>query len=170
MDETDLEDDSNKNILARLPYFVYNGHQSEVTVEHEHPDHLLAMAGLYDAWTDPTTGAKTYTFTVLTAGSRPPFSAIHTRVPVLLETDGDVERWMDPRTTTSQALSMLHPPSDTALHWYPVSTLVNNVRNDTPECLHRLEEGVREHEIKEAEDKRMPSLYVSVSWLRCSLL
>lgn len=73
VDETDLEDDTNKNVLARLPYFVYNAHQQAeggdgdtttsagevvpikateggVDSEPPHPKRLLAMAGLYDCW------------------------------------------------------------------------------------------------------------------------
>lgn len=95
-----------------------------------------------------------YTFSVITSSSIGRlFGSIHTRVPVILETDEAIARWLNPNTTQEEALEMLHPPSDQALAWYPVSTTVNSTRNDTPECMIPLKQNVRQGEIQAAKDR-----------------
>jgi len=61
---------------------------------------------------------------------------IHDRMPAILAPDGLAE-WLDARSPDAACLKrMLAPaPADTLIA-QPVSTLVNNVGNDSPSCWH----------------------------------
>ncbi|XP_062562316.1 abasic site processing protein HMCES [Armigeres subalbatus] len=93
---------------------------------------LLKMAGLFDVWEDEN-GDKLYNYTLITFESNKKFSAIHHRIPAILETDEEVEAWLDFRKVgATRALNMLKP-SET-IKWYGVSNLVNNSRNKSDQC------------------------------------
>ena len=59
--------------------------------------------------------------------SCPAFSWIHERMPAVLETESDVNSWLDPTIPAQEALSKLKASS--ILKCHPVSTDVNNSRN-----------------------------------------
>lgn len=93
---------------------------------------LLKMAGLFDVWEDEN-GDKLYSYTVITFESNKKFSAIHHRIPAILETDEEVDAWLDfRRVAATRAMNMLKP-SET-IQWYGVSNLVNNSRNKSDQC------------------------------------
>jgi putative SOS response-associated peptidase YedK len=57
----------------------------------------FALAGLYDQWTNPETGEKTDTFTVITTRANPMLEEIHNlkkRMPVILS-PGTEQTWLD---------------------------------------------------------------------------
>jgi putative SOS response-associated peptidase YedK len=61
-------------------------------------------------------------------------SAIHDRMPVILDPDG-YDLWLDPGTTKVEAVSDLLRPYDARLmRCFPVSTRINHVANDDAEC------------------------------------
>lgn len=93
---------------------------------------LLNFAGIWSVWKDPATGIWIPTCAVVTSEASRQVSPIHNRMPVILP--GDAWRtWLDPDLTdTGELLSMLVPAED-ALEIYPVSPLVNSVRNNGPE-------------------------------------
>ena len=62
---------------------------------------------------------------------------IHDRMPAILEGDEAIQAWLDPKIPTKDAVGMLHPSP--LLTWYPVSEVVNNVRNKTPECIMKID-------------------------------
>jgi putative SOS response-associated peptidase YedK len=60
---------------------------------------------------------------------------IHDRMPVILAAE-DYDRWLDPKVDKPEAVQpLLRPCPSEALAAYPVGLLVNNPRNDKPECL-----------------------------------
>jgi putative SOS response-associated peptidase YedK len=59
-------------------------------------------------------------------------SRIHDRMPVLLPREA-WDDWLDPATDDCE--SPLAPPPDDVLGMYPISTRVNNVRNEGPELI-----------------------------------
>ncbi len=62
-------------------------------------------------------------------------SSIHDRMPVLLPREA-WDDWLDPELDDPEYLqSLLEPPPDDVLEMYPISTRVNNVRNQGPELL-----------------------------------
>ena len=61
-------------------------------------------------------------------------SAVHDRMPVILDPDG-YDLWLDPGMTNVAAASELLKPYDARLmRCYPVSTRINHVANDDEEC------------------------------------
>jgi putative SOS response-associated peptidase YedK len=57
-------------------------------------DSLFAFAGLWDIWRDPE-GKLIESFTILTTNSNVVVSAIHDRMPAILQRD-DYDLWLDP--------------------------------------------------------------------------
>lgn len=95
----------------------------------------LALAGLWSSWRDPATGEELRTFTVITTQANATMQPLHERMPVILPDDA-WERWLDPTFTDIPALqALLRPAPDDLLNAYPVSRLVNDVRNDGPQLL-----------------------------------
>ena len=101
-----------------------------------------AMAGLYEWWRDPTRedgdpAAWRLTCTVITTEASDDLGRIHDRMPMTVARD-DWHRWLDPDVPA--AADLLAPASAGRLDAYPVSTLVNSVRNNGPELLAPLAE------------------------------
>ncbi|HVE26306.1 MAG TPA: SOS response-associated peptidase [Sporichthya sp.] len=105
----------------------------------------LAMAGLYEFWRDPAKerddpGAWVRTCTVITTTASDAIGEIHDRQPMFVEPSGWAA-WLDPGEQDPDALTGLLVPSPGAgLEAYPVSTRVNNHRNNGPELIAPLPE------------------------------
>lgn len=78
-------------------------------------------------------GGPLFTFTVITVEAHPTFAQIHHRMPAILDGQGVVRDWLDPSRSTKEVCDLLHPVD--CLHWHPVSTVVNNSRNHSAECV-----------------------------------
>jgi putative SOS response-associated peptidase YedK len=104
---------------------------------------MLAMAGLYEIWRDPTRSDDDpdrflWTCTVLTTSAEDSLGHIHDRMPLMLS-PGKYDAWLDPRSTSSDdLLALLEPAAPGRLEAYPVSTLVSNVRNNGPDLVEPL--------------------------------
>ena len=101
---------------------------------------VLAMAGLYEIWRDPSRSEDDperfrWTCTVLTTEAEDSLGHIHDRMPLMVERDRWSE-WLDPRSGGDTGL--LVPAAPGMLEAFPVSTLVSNVRNNGPELLEPL--------------------------------
>lgn len=101
---------------------------------------VLAMAGLYEIWRDPTRAADDpqrfrWTCTVLTTTAEDDLGHIHDRMPLLVEPD-QWHDWLDPTRTGD--VSLLVPAAPGRLEARAVSTLVNNVKNNGPELVEPL--------------------------------
>ncbi|XP_020786588.1 abasic site processing protein HMCES [Boleophthalmus pectinirostris] len=95
---------------------------------------LLTMAGLFDCWTPPGGGEPLYTYTVVTVNASSNLEGIHDRMPAILDGEEEVRKWLDFGEIKSlDALKLLQ--SKNILTYHPVSSLVNNSRNNTAECL-----------------------------------
>jgi putative SOS response-associated peptidase YedK len=55
-------------------------------------------------------------------------------MPVVLAPD-DCGAWLDPKADAADLQLLLKPYPAEATEAFPVSTLVNNVRNNRPECI-----------------------------------
>jgi putative SOS response-associated peptidase YedK len=103
-------------------------------------DHgVLAMAGLYEIWRDPTRDDDDperfrWTCTVLTTQAEDSLGHIHDRMPLMVERDRWAQ-WLDPTASGQDRLDLLVPAAPGGLEAYPVSPLVSNVRNNGPELL-----------------------------------
>jgi putative SOS response-associated peptidase YedK len=102
---------------------------------------VLAMAGLYEIWRDPTRAEDDpdrfrWTCTVITTAAEDSLGHIHDRMPLMVERERWHE-WLDPRTPGDT--SLLVPAAPGRLEAYAVSSLVSNVRNNGPELVEPLE-------------------------------
>jgi putative SOS response-associated peptidase YedK len=70
----------------------------------------------------------------VTTGANDLLAPIHHRMPVVLA-PGDWGTWLDPDSRPAAVKELLVPAPASWFDLYPVSTLVNNVRNDGPELL-----------------------------------
>uniref|UniRef100_A0A2R9AB08 Abasic site processing protein HMCES n=2 Tax=Homininae TaxID=207598 RepID=A0A2R9AB08_PANPA len=95
---------------------------------------LLTMAGIFDCWEPPEGGDVLYSYTIITVDSCKGLSDIHHRMPAILDGEEAVSKWLDfGEVSTQEALKLIHPTENITFH--AVSSVVNNSRNNTPECL-----------------------------------
>ncbi len=96
--------------------------------------HPFTFAGLWERWA-PSGQEPLFSCTILTTTPCDLVRPIHDRMPVILE--GDARHgWLDPDAATPALRALLRPYSrDEDLEAIPVSTLVNDPRNDTPACV-----------------------------------
>lgn len=105
---------------------------------------VMAMAGLYEIWRDPTRADDDperfkWTCTVITTTAEDELGRIHDRMPLLVEHDR-YDAWLDPTVSDPERLKeLLVPAAPGRLEAYPVSTMVNSVRNNGAELLEPLE-------------------------------
>jgi len=106
---------------------------------------LFAFAGLWEGWKDAN-GTWLKTCSILTTTPNTLTSAVHDRMPVILNPDA-YDLWLDPGMQDMAAVSEMLKPYDARLmRCYPVSTLLNHVANDDEECS-------RPVEVNEVQDR-----------------
>jgi putative SOS response-associated peptidase YedK len=94
---------------------------------------LFAFAGLWDGWKDAS-GNWIKTCSILTTTPNSVTSAVHDRMPVILD-PASYDLWLDPGMQHVSAISQLLKPFDARLmRCYPISTRINHVANDDEEC------------------------------------
>jgi len=93
----------------------------------------FALAGLWECWTSKD-GPPLETFTVLTTAPNELMSAIHNRMPVILE-PSDYDLWLTPEASSSIPTSLLKPFPASRMRAWPVGSRVGNVRNNDPQLL-----------------------------------
>ena len=94
---------------------------------------LFAFAGIWDRWKDPS-GQWVKSCSILTTTPNAVTSAVHDRMPVILDPDS-YELWLDPGMQNVAAASdLLRPYNARLMQCYPVSTRINSVANDHEEC------------------------------------
>jgi len=105
----------------------------------------LAMAGLYEMWRDHSLADDDparwlWTVTVLTTDAADDVGRIHERMPLLVRSEA-IGEWLDPERiplddwARADGSGPLQPAIPGLLEAYPVSTLVNNVANNSPELI-----------------------------------
>jgi len=105
----------------------------------------FAFAGLWDGWKGPD-GQWIRTCSILTTTPNAVTSAVHDRMPVILDRD-NYDLWLDPAMQNVAAISELLKPCDGRLmRCYPVSSRVNHVANDDAECSRPVE--IREAQVR----------------------
>lgn len=108
---------------GKQPYYI-----------HHVDNHPLAVAGLWEHWQDPN-GSEIESCTLLTTRPNDLMEPLHNRMPVLVAEE-DYDEWLDPGDGRLDMLHhLLRPYDGIDLKATPVSTIVNNPRNDVPECI-----------------------------------
>jgi putative SOS response-associated peptidase YedK len=100
---------------------------------------VLALAGLWSGWRDPSTGEVRRTFTIVTTRANDTVAPLHDRMPVVLSRDAWAT-WLDTeRADMGEIHALLQPAPSDQLEVFAVPPLVNDVRNDGPELVRRLD-------------------------------
>jgi putative SOS response-associated peptidase YedK len=108
---------------GKLPHYIHASDGSP-----------LALAGLWGSWRNPE-GERITTCTIITTKPNDLVERLHDRMPVVLPRDA-WDRWLDPEFADESSLrSLLAPPTSDGLAEHAVSTLVNDVKNNYPECI-----------------------------------
>ncbi|ROP55945.1 SOS response-associated peptidase [Streptomyces sp. PanSC9] len=114
----------------KQPYFI-----------HPQDEQVMALAGLYEYWRDPAVtqdddpAAWLMTCTILTTEATDTAGHVHPRMPLAL-TEDHYDAWLDPTHHDADELrALLEQPAGGHLDARPVSTAVNNVRNNGPHLL-----------------------------------
>ena len=93
----------------------------------------LELQPLWDRWRNPS-GDWVKTCSILTTTPNAVTSAVHDRMPVILDPN-DYDLWLDPGMTNAHVVSELLKRYDAkSMRSYPVSILINSVVNDDAEC------------------------------------
>lgn len=99
---------------------------------------IFSVAGLWDTWVDSDTGQKYDSFTLITLSANALMSPIHDRMPAIL--DKNIEHmWISDDVSVQEALALLHPYPSELMDAYEVSSKVNQVKNNDPTLIERIE-------------------------------
>ncbi|MCS7220418.1 MAG: SOS response-associated peptidase [Anaerolineae bacterium] len=94
----------------------------------------FAFAGLWEIWRSAD-GASLFSCAIITTPPNELIEEIHDRMPAVLRPEA-YTMWLDPMIQTPETLSeLLKPYPASEMEAYPVSTLVNNPKNDLPACI-----------------------------------
>lgn len=112
----------------KIPWYVY------------HPaNEALSIAGIFDDWTETSTGEILTTFSIITTEANEMMADIHNsgkRMPVILDRDSE-RKWIDISLPLDEAMNLLIPCPSDYLKAHTISPLINNRSADrnTPEII-----------------------------------
>jgi putative SOS response-associated peptidase YedK len=105
----------------KQPYYI---------TDREHD--LFALAGLWERWDKGPEPLET--FTILTTEPNALIAKLHNRMPVIIA-PRDYADWLNPETDSDSLQKLFQPYPEDNITCFPVSRLVNNPANDSPELL-----------------------------------
>lgn len=95
----------------------------------------MAFAGIWNRWTDPTTGEAVRTCAIITTDAAPEIAGIHDRMPVWLPPD-TWDDWLDRNLTDPDRIGpVLDRASPGRIVARPIGDAVGSVANNGPELL-----------------------------------
>ena len=102
---------------------------------------LLAFAGIFDRWISPE-GEIRDSVSIITRDAIGNLAKVHNRMPLFLPRDR-WDAWMNPELTDVEEVRALMeiPKPDDHLRYWPVSTMVNSIRNNGAELIAPIELG-----------------------------
>ena len=95
----------------------------------------FAFAGLWETWR-PNKDDDSETIescTIITTTANSVLADLHERMPVILA-ESDYDLWLDIKTPTDDLQQLLRPCADEEIARRAVNSIVNNARNEVPEC------------------------------------
>jgi len=97
-------------------------------------DHrLFAFAGLWEHWEKEEAAIESCS--LITIHANAVLEPIHDRMPMILPEQAYTS-WLDPKLNNTVYISgLLEPYEAEEMEAYPVRVMVNNPRNDQPECV-----------------------------------
>lgn len=99
----------------------------------------VAFAGIWEPWRDSGgNGAVIRSFAIVTTAANERIASIHDRMPVMLHAR-DEATWLDQETPPERLQALMAPYPAELTQCVRLSTHVNSVRNDDPDCFKPLE-------------------------------
>lgn len=92
---------------------------------------IFAMGGLWEY--EDEAGIQVAAHLVLTVQPNAVMAPIHDREPMILRSQADVDRWLDPTSSIADIADLLVPVPNEDLHAWQVSTAVNSIKNKGPD-------------------------------------
>jgi putative SOS response-associated peptidase YedK len=86
----------------------------------------MTFAGLWESWTDETTGEVVETYAIVTTTANDVVRPVHDRMPVVVAR-ADRAKWLDPKTRDAASLLL---PFAGAMEARPVAATINDARRD----------------------------------------
>ncbi len=113
---------------GKIPWYIY----------HLKGD-IFSLAGVYDQWTDNTTGRVIDSFSVITTDANEMMAVIHNsrkRMPAILDKKSEV-LWLDPGLPEEEVRGLLKPYPSGELQAHTISRLINDKKanRNTPEII-----------------------------------
>jgi len=104
----------------------------------------FAFAGLWETWTDQKSDEESVynSCTIITTGASESIREIHHRMPAILAPESH-EKWLN--TDIQDSIELQAIIDDDLIYdmkYYPVSTLVNSVKNNDPNCIKPIDENL----------------------------
>lgn len=97
----------------------------------------FALAGLWDRWKS-SEGTVIDSCTILTTEANESLKLIHERMPAIID-PANFDLWLDPIINNPDQLTTLLQPYDSSkITVYPVSSFVNNSKNEGPKCIEKV--------------------------------
>ncbi|HPL18494.1 MAG TPA: SOS response-associated peptidase [Spirochaetota bacterium] len=97
----------------------------------------FGFAGLHETWISPS-GEEVRTCTIITTGANALMEPIHDRMPVIIPRDRH-DQWLDTTGTPDNVLGLIAPYPAEEMELYQVSPMVNSPKNNSAECITRLQ-------------------------------
>ncbi len=99
---------------------------------------IVPLAGLWSPFIK-TDGTKIFTCTIITTTPNELMAPIHDRMPLILTKENE-KIWLNPEITDDDLLnSLLKPYPSMQMDAYEVSSIVNNPKNSSPDCIKPLQ-------------------------------
>ncbi len=93
---------------------------------------LFAFAGIWETWSNPGSQVDIASCAILTTEANARLYPLHQRMPAIIEAR-NFSDWLDPSITDeAAAAALIKPYPADAVSVQPVSTAVNDIRNDDP--------------------------------------
>jgi putative SOS response-associated peptidase YedK len=100
---------------------------------HRKDEEPFAFAALWEGWENPEDGKEVQSCSLITTEANELMAPIHDRMPVILPASA-YDRWLDEDEPVSDLQALLKPYAADEMAAYPISTYVNNPRNQGPKC------------------------------------
>lgn len=99
---------------------------------------LFPLAGIYTTYTHRD-GKKLHTCSILTCQPNELMKPIHNRMPVILTPDSS-NIWLSPKSDLGSLKELMVPYDAKKMDTYEVSTFVNSMKNNSPQCIEPVDE------------------------------
>ena len=97
---------------------------------------LFAFAGLWSLWKNEE--SEIFTYTIITTEANDFLREYHERMPVILK-QADESKWLDHDSDKDELQRLMVPCSEDRLEAYEVSKIVNSPKNNSAECIEKVE-------------------------------